>query len=142
MIIRLEANKARNTPNPFQSHPALGSKLQTPYSVPDQDSSLKAPCISDGLKIFLNISRSADEDELPLFEDELLEEDDLDEDPVEELELDAPSKFSNANTISRKWPANSGSFMNASLHMVAISSGGFRNPGPRPKFPMQRFAYP
>jgi hypothetical protein len=87
------------------------------------------------------MSRSEDEDDeelLLLLEDELFE-DGLDEDPLEELEvLGDPSEGSNANTISWKWPLNSGSFRKASFHMVATSSGGFLNPGPNPKFPMQR----
>jgi hypothetical protein len=90
-----------------------------------------------GLKTCLKMSKS---DEAVLFDDELLlEEDDLDED-LEELELGAlgPSGFWNANTTSEKWFRNSGSLRKASRHIEAISSGGFRKPGPSPNVPMQR----
>ena len=78
------------------------------------------------------------DDELPLFEDDALLED-LEEDAFDELELlGAPSEDSNAKTMSWKWPRNSGSFRKASFHIVAISSGGFLNAGPKPKLLMQR----
>lgn len=93
-----------------------------------------------GLNTCRKISRSdeeEEEEELLLFEVDAFEED-LD-DAFEELELlDAPSGGSNANTMSWKWPRNSVSFRKASFHIVATSSGGFLNPGPNPKLPMQR----
>ena len=87
------------------------------------------------------MSRSEDdeaEDEL-LFDDDPFE-DDLDDDPcLEELELlELASGGSNANTMSWKWPRNSGSLRKASFHIVATSSGGFLKPEPNPKLPMQR----
>lgn len=64
------------------------------------------------------------------------------EEPEPELELGEASGASNANTISLKWPSNSGSFKKASLHIFATSSVGFLNPGPRPKLLMQIWEYP
>ena len=96
---------------------------------------MKAPWILAGLNTCLKISKS--DDAVLLEADELLE--DLDED-LEELELGAlgPSGFWKAKTTSWKWFRNSGSLRKASRHIDATSSGGFRNPGPRPKVPMTR----
>lgn len=81
----------------------VDSRLQTPYAMPDHRFPKVAPWMFSGLNTCLNTSRSDDdeeEDEL-LLEDELLEDDDFDDEDLE-LELDAPSGFSNANTMSRK----------------------------------------
>lgn len=84
----------------------------------------------------LKISRSAEAVEELLLDDELFDED-LEDDPLE-LEPDVLSILSKANTTSPKRPMNSGSFIKASLHIIATSSGGLRKPGPSPKLLIQR----
>lgn len=80
--------------------------------------------MTDGLKTYRNVSRSAEQ---VLFEDEVDElfPDDLLLECFEELELEfataAPSGASKAKTTSWKWPTNSGSLSKASLHIKATS---------------------
>jgi hypothetical protein len=102
---------------------------------------LNASCITAGLKTCRKISRSAATELFPEEEEELFdfELDDFDD----ELDVEVgPSGASNAKTTSSKCPTNSGSLSNASRHIIATSSGGFRNPGPNPNVPMHSFVCP